>query len=273
MKNHPLFTIDCDLNDADQAAKAALDIGFIHVFKVDLGKARSAGRQFKAEELPTYESFVQLFGGGDYELRGRPPDNSGFCNIVHLSIDGSAKNPTGITSDPRDPQAYLPQPAPSPLAGAGGLLELLTLLKAMQPAAPPAQDAAVLVAMINAQSAMSTNVMAMISSQAQSAATNQLELVKALAQPPQGGNNPGAIQDSFMRGIQSMGEIIQKFKPGGEKEKEPFPWETINTIVENLMGSVTAGRDALALVNQAGAAPAVPAVAEVSPSVHNAAAA
>jgi hypothetical protein len=71
-----------------------------------------------------------------------------------------------------------------------------------------------------------------------------------LANQPAGGNNPAAVQDSFMRGIKAMGEIIQQMRP--ENEKDQFTWEALGRIIQGVQESLSLGKWIIENVNTQG---------------------
>jgi len=247
MKNHPLFTLDCDLSDPEQRLLAETDIGFLHVYRMFQGKPVIAGPQFTAEELGNLDAFKSVFGGGDYELRGRPPDNTGICRRVRLSIDPRECPPKSLNLE----QPGLGSSAAS-VALPGGLSpELVAVIRAMQPPpAPPSGglDAGVLIAMINGQSATNLSVMQMISESGNRQMQIMGEMFKSMRETqPQGTTGP----DAPIKVLTTAMQIIQQLKPAPGEESKPFSWETLNTIVTKVAETVQQGKEALSILNSA----------------------
>jgi hypothetical protein len=259
MQYHPLFTIETQMDDPEQAKEAEVDIGYINVQRMQGGKYVNAGRLYEAGELCSLETFVAEFGGGDFKLYGRDAANRGVVRQVLLKLDPNQYPPrfapvAGMPA-PQATAAHLPAAQPNPFGQNAGLIELITVLKALQPPPPPAQDNSVLVALIQNQGAQAIAQAQSIA--AQGAATQQqfVELVKALQHSPTGGDNPAAIQDSFMNGIRSMGQILKEMKEGGEGDK-PFNLDTLLSIADRVMGSIGQAHEIIKQVNSGAEAPA-----------------
>lgn len=272
MKNHPLFSMDLDLNDAEHRELANIDIGYLHVYRIIMGKPQICGPQFTAEQLPNVDALREMFGGGDYEIKGRPPDNSGFCRVVRVSIDPNIY-------PPKIPGSHVPQPQ-MPGAGqssgimgfsADQLAMLRTLLAPQQQMAPQQNDQSVIVALIQSQSAAFGAMMQAFGQQSQQSMANMVQIVSTLQQQSPGApSNPAAV-------LQVALDVIQKLRPQGDGASSPFNWDTVGTIIENVMQTFQAGRDAVQAVAAAGAPPVganvpPPPVAPPAESVHNQAA-
>jgi hypothetical protein len=271
MKFHPLFTIESDLSDPEQAKEAEIDVGYINVQRLQGGHYVSAGRLFEASEIDSLERFIAEFGGGQFQLYGRGPDNRGVVRRATLRIDEHQYPPrfAPVSGMPAPAAGAGNLPAPPPAAGGfglnSGLLELITVLKALQPAPAPPQDNTVLVALIQNQGAQAVAQASAIAQQAAGTQAQFVELVKALQHSPTGGDNPAAIQDSFMNGIRSMGQILKEMKEGGEGDK-PFNLDTLLSIADRVMSSIGQAHAIIKDVNAGVEAPAAAgsAVAELA---------
>lgn len=264
MQYHPLFTHNLSLDDPEQAERAKTDVGFMHIFRIVGGRPVIAGPQFTAEQIPNVEALHELLGGGDFEIAGRPPNNQGVCIRTRISLEGAPKYLGVKSTDPGAP--------PSPTIGGGitstmqPLLELLTVMRTLNPPPPaPPDQSAVLAALITSMGEGNRNTMQMIAQQSAQSQQTMVELIKALQQPARASDGTVA-QDSFMRGIQMFSSIAKEFKGEGGESK-PFNWDTILEIADRVMQSVQAGHKMLETVNSAGAAETSPPAAAPAPGV------
>jgi hypothetical protein len=264
---HPLFTLETDMSDPEQVKEAEQPIAFINVQRMQGGHYQNAGRLYEASELNSLETFVGEFGGGSFLLLGRGPDNRGIVKRASLKINEQEYPPRFAAVAGRLPPVATAAglPAPPPVAAAPSMMgmpmaEFAAFMNMMRPPAPT-DNSAVLVALINSMSESSRATMQMISVQSAENLKAQVELVRALQTQPTGGDNPAAIQTSFMNGIRSMGEILRemKDKDGGD---QPLNWDTLLSIADRVMGSIGQARDIIREANGgAGSSPA----AEVAP--------
>jgi hypothetical protein len=265
MQYHPLFTLDCNADDPEAQEKAARDVGYIHVYRVVAGRPILASLRLAAEDLPSLDSLIDQFGGGDYELVARGPDNRDIVNRVRIHIDAvqfppkhpgaTATATNGQVSQPLDAiltrlvSLSAPQPAPS-----GQWLQALTVLG-------PA-----LLAYMQNQSQSQMNMLTALMSGNQQATA---QLVMALAQLL--GPRSGANQMSPDKALDMALGVIEKMKSAssGEGEGSGFSLETLGTIIENLKECFTEGRQALQIVQEAGnqPIPGQPQVAVQQPGV------
>lgn len=284
MKFHPLFTLESDLTDPEQAKEAESDIGYINVQRLQGGHYVSAGRLYEASELDSLQRFIAEFGGGQFKLYGRDMNNQGVIRQVIIRIDEQQHaprfSPVAGMPAPAAGAGNLPAPPiPNPFGANSGLVELLAVLKQLNPPPPPppTSDSAVLVALIQNMGANTQATMQMIAGQATQNLAAQVELVKALQQQPSGGNNPAAIQDSFMRGIQAMAQIAKDMK-GEDGGSGGLTWEHLVTMFEKGAEAFGSAKTIIETVNATSsgapaAAAAAPALATVAEGAHTAAAA
>jgi len=273
MKFHPLFTMNCDLNDPEQAAIAETDIGFMHVYRIEFGREKIIGGQFTAEQLPNFDAFKAMFGGGDYCVKGRPPNNQGFCRTVHLTVEGPPK------PDPFMAAQSAAGAMPAAPAVAGFTAEQLMALRAAlgvsqpQPLPPPQAggiDSNVLIALINGQQAAADRSLQMIMAQGQQQMTALVEFGKILM-AGRGGPSDAQPPTSPLHTLETALQVIEKLKP--QAADKPFTLETVAQIVSDLLETFKTGKDALKVLEDAAAeVPATP-IASVGGVAHTEAAA
>ena len=273
MKNHPLVIGDLTVDDPRFVERADIDVGSAYVFKVlPGGKPVLWSNRLAAHELTSLEQLRERFGGGNWEIKFRAADDSGIVAISRFEVAGPEKDASGNPIG----QNGMPPPPSNQIEQLLRVMQSNMMVQSQPPAGGGILNGGVLALIIPAVlaylSEMSKNRTAqematqqMMGALAQNQSAGQVALIQALMGKSSGENNGIALQDSFMKGLDTMGTLIGKIKAGEAPPGGGTDWmEVIGTVVQNLRESVQAGAQAIQMVN--GAAPAGPQMAPLAPN-------
>lgn len=286
MKNHPLVVGEMSVDDERYPQRAEIDVGAIYIYKVHPGgKAVLWSARLMPHEVPNLDALRERVGGGTWEVKFRGSDDAGIVAISRFEIAGPEKNPDG---------SLVGGPPSQSAANAGAVEQMLNRLASAQVMGQQnavgggIMQSGALALIIPAALAffteMSKNRTAqeiatqnMMAALAQSQSSGQVALIQALMGTRTGENNGIALQESFMKGLDTMGTILGKVK-SGEAPSQGLDWmEVLGTVVQNLRETVQAGAQAVQAVSGAApvagpsAGPSIP-VAPTAQAINNAAA-
>ena len=265
MKNHPLLVGDTEVEDERYQERAEKDVGSIYVYKVQAGGQPVLwSRRLMPHELPNLDALREQYGGGHWEIAFRGADDAGIIAKVRYQVGGPEKNPDG--SPVGQPSGSVP--------GASIEAMLRNLIAAQSIATPPAagsmfnaQSLALIIPAVlayltesqRAQASRDTATQQLMAHLAASQGQGQVQLIQALMGNRGSENNGIALQESFMKGLETMGQVIGAAKKSTEEGTgKSLDWlEVVGSVLQGLRETVTAGAKAIEIVNGPEAAAAV----------------
>jgi hypothetical protein len=249
MKNHPLFN-----DDPDNTERAARDIGFINIYEFQGSKRVALTNTWDPEELQTLEDVFAVTGPGNFELIGRDSINKRIVDRQMISLKAPRGMPErpAVAEEQRRPFRTEPMPSAQPaqpIMQGGGFsipsgMDPTMAMFLMLTQSQSAQASAQLAAQREDARAANATMAQLFGTFAQSQASMVTGLAAALGGPrsaPSSGGDIGAA-DAFMKGVETMGQLLQGVKEGAAEAAEP-KGPGLADVAKNIADSLGAVRD------------------------------